>query len=174
MTALNTLQGLLNRILRITCVSLSAMMVLLVIWQVFTRFVLASPSAWTEEAAIYTFVWVSMLGMAIAVSEKADIVMDFLVARLPRSGQRVADLLAYSAALLFVLYVMVYGGIRQSAMTWEKLNPLLPLTQGQLYLAIPAGGSLIALFIMAHMLRTLSPAYAERPRTLDALEETTS
>lgn len=145
--------------LRAICVALFALLVLLVAWQVFTRLVLGQPSAWSEEAARHTFVWVSLIGIAIAVGEKADVVMDFLVERLPRSLQRVADIVAYLATLAFVLYVMVFGGLQQSMLAWTQENPLLPLTQGQLYLALPISGALLTVYLLIHIAGTLSSRY---------------
>jgi TRAP-type C4-dicarboxylate transport system permease small subunit len=152
----------LDRILRALCIILFAALVLLVVWQVFTRLVLGQPSAWSEEAARYTFVWASMIGIAIAVGEKADVVMDFLVEKLPRAGQRVVDILAYLAVLAFAAYVMVYGGLKQAALAWDQTNPLLPFTQGQLYLALPISGVLLVFYLILHITHALSRGYAGR------------
>jgi len=160
--AVTTFETWLKRVLSVICVVLFATLVLLVTWQVFTRLVLGDPSIWTEELARYTFVWVSLIGIAIAVGEKADVVMEFVVERLPRALQRVADVLAYGTTLAFVLYVMVFGGIEQTTQGWTQRNPVLPLTQGQLYLAIPISGVLLTLFLLLHLGRTLAPGYAGR------------
>ena len=53
-------------------------LVLLVMWQVFTRLVL-SPEHWLRRPARYAFMWVSLIGISIAIGEKADVVMDYLV-----------------------------------------------------------------------------------------------
>ena len=156
---MTTARAWLDATLRAICVTLFALLVGLVVWQVFTRLVLGQPSAWTEEAARHTFVWASLIGIAIAVGEKADVIMDFLVARLPLRGQRIADLIAYLATLAFVLYVMVFGGIQQSALAWGQQNPLLPLTQGQLYLVLPISGALLTVYLTIHNVETLSRRY---------------
>lgn len=150
----------LDATLRTICVALSALLVLLVTWQVFTRLVLGAPSAWSEEAARQTFVWVSLIGIAIAVGEKADVIMDFLVAKLPVPVQRITDIIAYLSTLAFVLYVMVFGGIQQSMLAWGQRNPLLPLTQGQLYLALPISGVLLTIYLTIHIVSTFSRRYA--------------
>lgn len=152
----------LDRVLRAICIVLFGLLVALVVWQVFTRLVLNDPSAWTEEAARYVFVWVSMIGIAIAVGEKADVVMDILVEKLPRHLQRGADVVAYLATLAFVAYVIVYGGFTQTALAWNQTNPLLPLTQGQLYLALPLAGVLLSFYLILHILHALSADYRGR------------
>lgn len=152
----------LDRVLRGICILLFAALVLLVVWQVFARLVLSSPSAWSEEAARYVFVWVSMIGIAIAVGEKADVVMDFLVEKLPKNLQRAADIIAYLSTMAFVLYVMVFGGLKQSILAWSQTNPLLPLTQGQLYLALPVSGILLTFYLILHIAHALSREFTAR------------
>ncbi|WP_083587212.1 TRAP transporter small permease [Agrococcus sp. Marseille-P2731] len=156
---MTTARTWLDTTLRTLCVGLFALLVGLVAWQVFTRLVLGAPSAWSEEAARFTFVWVSLIGIAIAVGEKADVVMDFLVEKLPLRLQRVADILAYLATLAFVLYVMVFGGLQQSMMAWGQTNPLLPLSQGQLYLALPISGALLTVYLLIHLAGTFTSRY---------------
>ena len=160
----------LDRILRAICVVLFGALVLLVVWQVFTRLVLSQPSAWSEEAARYTFVWVSLIGIAIAVGEKADVVMDFLVEKLPVAVQRYVDILAYLSVLVFVLYVMIYGGIKQSALAWTQTNPLLPITQGQLYLALPVSGFLLTFYLVLHIAHACSRSFKGREGFHEDLE----
>lgn len=164
---MTTARAWLDGTLRAICVALFALLVGLVVWQVFTRLVLGQPSAWSEEAARHAFVWVSLIGIAIAVGEKADVIMDFLVERLPRQLQRVADILAYLATLAFVLYVMVLGGIHQSILAWGQQNPLLPLTQGQLYLALPISGVLLTVYLLIHIVEACSRAYVGHVGTPD-------
>ncbi|MRG58984.1 TRAP transporter small permease subunit [Agromyces sp. CFH 90414] len=159
---MTTFRHWLDRVLRVLCIALFAILVLLVVWQVFTRLVLNAPSAWSEEAARYTFVWVSLLGIAIAVGEKADVVMDFLVEKLPVSLQRVADVLAYLCVLAFVSYVMIYGGFLQVVASWTATNALLPLTAGQLYLVVPIAGIIISFYLILHIVHALSPGYTGR------------
>lgn len=165
-----TFRRWLDRTLRTICITLFGALVLLVVWQVFARQVLNQPSAWTEEAARYTFVWATMIGISIAVGEKADVVMDFLVEKLPRAGQRVLDLLAYLAVGTFVGYVMIFGGFKQSMQVWNQTNPLLPFTQGQLYLAIPISGVLLATYLVLHTIAVLSSSYEKREGFNDEVE----
>lgn len=170
---MTTFRNWLDRALRAICVILFALLVLLVVWQVFTRLVLNNPSAWSEEAARYTFVWASLIGIAIAIGEKADVVMDFLVEKLPKNGQRVVDILAYLSVLSFVAYVMLYGGFKQTAQSWTQTNPLLPLTQGQLYLAVPISGILITFYLILHISHALSPKFAKREGFHEDIEAAT-
>lgn len=154
------LKSVLDVVLRTTCVALFALLVVLVTWQVFTRLVLSDPSVWTEEAARYVFIWLSLIGISIATGERADVAIDFFVQKAPVAMQRVLEIVAYLSTLTFAVVVMIWGGYLNSAMTWTQRNPVLPITAGVLYLAVPIAGVLFAFYLLYHLVRTLSPSYA--------------
>lgn len=158
--AMTAFRRALHGVLRVICIALFALLIVLVVWQVFTRLVLNDPAPWTEEGARFAFVWVSLIGIAIAVGEKADVVMDFLVAKLPLPLQRGADIVAYLASIAFILFVLVHGGLQQVERAWEQTNPVLPFTQGQLYLALPVAGILLTLFLLMHIVGVFARDYA--------------
>lgn len=153
-------KGVLDVVLRAICVVLFAALVLLVSWQVFTRLVLNNPSVWTEEAAKYVFIWLSLIGISIATGEKADVAIDFFVTKLPIAWQRWVEVLAYLSTFSFALVVMVWGGYLNASLSWNQLNPVLPVNAGVLYLAVPVAGVLFAFYLFYHLVRTLSPHYA--------------
>jgi TRAP-type C4-dicarboxylate transport system permease small subunit len=154
------LKSVLDAILRTTCVVLFALLVLLVTWQVITRLVLNDPSVWTEEAARYTFIWLSLIGISIATGEKADVAIDFFVHKVPVAWQRWLEVFAYLTTLSFAVFVMIWGGYLNSSLTWTQRNPVLPISAGVLYLAVPVAGVLFAFYLLYHLARTLSPGYS--------------
>jgi TRAP-type C4-dicarboxylate transport system permease small subunit len=154
------LKGALDVVLRTICVTLFALLVILVSWQVFTRLVLGAPSVWSEEAARYTFIWLSLIGISIATGEKADVAIDFFVQKVPVAWQRWLELLAYLGTLSFAVIVMIWGGYLNASLAWTQRNPVLPVNAGVLYLAVPVAGVLFAFYLLYHLARTLSPSYA--------------
>ena len=56
----NTIDLILAR----TLVFLMALMVINVLWQVASRFILGSPSSFTDELARYLMIWIGILGAA--------------------------------------------------------------------------------------------------------------
>lgn len=157
--ALTRFKSTLDTILRAVCVTLFALLVGLVTWQVLARLVLAHPSVWTEEAARYVFVWLSLVGVSIATGEKADVAIDYFVRKTPLAMQRVLEIAAYLSTLTFAVVVMVWGGWTNSAQTWDQANPVLPISAGVLYLAVPVAGVLFTFYLLYHLVRTLSRGY---------------
>lgn len=46
-------------------------MLLFVVWQVFTRYVLSNPSTWSEELVSYLFAWSTLLEQALLLAKEA-------------------------------------------------------------------------------------------------------
>lgn len=153
-------KDVLDVVLRTICVVLFALLVLLVSWQVFTRLVLGNPSVWSEEAARYTFIWLSLIGISIATGEKADVAIDFFVQKVPVALQRWFEVSAYLSTISFAIIVMIWGGYLNSSLAWAQRNPVLPINAGVLYLAVPVAGGLFAFYLLYHLIRTLAPSYS--------------
>ena len=74
----------LDKCLEVTVMVAVGILVLDVLWQVFTRKVLNDPSKWTEELAIFLLIWVALLGAAVAHWAKALILASTtFVSKLP-------------------------------------------------------------------------------------------
>ena len=54
--------------LKVVSIVLFAALVMVVVWQVASRNLLAAPATWTEEAARYLFVWVAMVARSSSAS----------------------------------------------------------------------------------------------------------
>jgi TRAP-type C4-dicarboxylate transport system permease small subunit len=142
--------------LRFVCVVLFAGLVLLVCWQIITRLIFNDPSVWSEEAARYTFIWLSLIGISIATGERADVSIDFLVRKLPVAAARVVSAAAYLSSIAFATIFMVYGGYGNAMQAWHQANPVLPVTQGVLYLAVPISGALLTFYLTYHLVRVVA------------------
>ncbi|WP_394214311.1 TRAP transporter small permease [Brachybacterium vulturis] len=145
----------LNRSLGAATAVLFTVMVLAVVWQVFTREVIQSPAAWTEELAKYVFVWTSLVGAALVFSERGHIAVTFVVERLPRPVRRGVAVLIQLVILVFAVLVLVYGGTLAAQNSWSQQLTALPGTIGQAYVILPVAGVIIALIAVLHLIEDL-------------------
>jgi TRAP-type C4-dicarboxylate transport system permease small subunit len=165
--AMKPLRTAADRLLASTISILMAVMVINVLWQVFTRFVMGRPSSYTEEAARYMMIWVGLLGAAYATGQKSHLALDLLTARLRGARRRISEIIIQSAALLFAL-IMIGGGGR---LVWIQLtlgqkSAALQIKTGYVYLAVPIAGVFIALYSVMALAEIL-----RRPATDAALPE---
>ena len=65
-----TLKKAVDKTIECLTSTLMAVMVFVAIWQVFTRYILNSPSTFSEEFLRYSLIWISMLGGAYAFWKK--------------------------------------------------------------------------------------------------------
>ena len=138
-----------------------AVMVVNVVWQVFTRYVLGAPSSYTEELARYLLIWVSLLGGAYAAGKRMHLAIDVFTARL--EGQRRIRMrqFIHGCVLLFALSAMVVGGIRLVYISFalEQMSAALRVSLGFVYLVVPISGLLIVFYTLSHL---VEDAAAER------------
>jgi TRAP-type C4-dicarboxylate transport system permease small subunit len=139
-------------------VALMAIMVIDVSWQVISRFVIRSPSSFTEELAGFLLIWIGLLGAAYGVRTRAHLGIDVLVTSLRGARRRFVAVLAHGLVALFALSTMVVGGVRlaQLAFQLDQISAAMGVRMGFVYLALPMAGLLIVAFSAESIARELS------------------
>jgi TRAP-type C4-dicarboxylate transport system permease small subunit len=137
-----------NTILEWILIVLMGANVLNVLWQVFTRFFLKSPSPFTEELARFLLIWVGLLGASYAAGKKMHLAIDVVVNRLGGRSRAYAEYLIQFFIFLFALLVLVVGGIRLVAitLTLNQVSAALQIKLGYVYLVLPVSGILLMLY----------------------------
>ena len=100
---------------------------------------------WAEEAARAMFIWLVMLGAAVAVERDGHFRLDVLEHLLPRAGARALQALAHLAMGLFGVALLVTGAelLRNGA---GQYTMALGLPQGTIDAAVLFGGLLFVLY----------------------------
>jgi len=158
-------EGLLTA-LKLICIVLFSVLVIVVVWQVFTRQVLGDPSPWTTVTAQYMFVWLSLFAATLVFGERGHIAVDILAVHTPPRLRQGLLIAVQACILAFAILAMVWGGIRGMGMSWGQVIPGFPFTVGHMYLALPVSGVMIALLALEDLI------LAVRGDALEPLEET--
>lgn len=169
MIALKFLRNAAVRLLEWFLIFAFAFLVIDVLWGVFTRFVVGRQAAWTEEAAIYLLIWVSMLGAALTYEDKGHLGVDYLVGKLHPAGRYIGEIVVQLVVLAFSVGVLVYGGwvLVMETLEQGQLSPTLNLKVGYLYMAVPLSGLFFSLFSLEELLRLLKSPPNEPPEVTD-------
>jgi TRAP-type C4-dicarboxylate transport system permease small subunit len=125
-------------------VFLMAVMTVVALVNVFTRYVIRFALAFTEEIVVTMFVWLTLVGTAIAFRQGSHLGFSFLVERCPRSLQRVSIWLA--AGLGMVLFgFLIHFGIGQMRTEWQlgATSESLAIPQWLYTAGIPVFGLLV-------------------------------
>jgi TRAP-type C4-dicarboxylate transport system permease small subunit len=130
---------------------LIAIMTAIVFAQVVFRYLLAIPLVWSEELARYLFVWVTMIGSAMAVRQGLHYGLDILVKPLPRGMAALAGLLG-SAIIAAIAITLVWQGVKESAGATRHFASSMDISMAWFYSALPIGGLLMLWHLAARML----------------------
>ena len=131
-----------DTVLRSVIVAAFAVLVVCVIWQVFSRYVLGTPSTVTDEMARFLFIWVALLGGAYTLGQRRHLAIDLLPSITSGSARFAVNAAIVLAIAGFAAVVMIYGGINLVSRTLAtgQVSPALRLPMGLIYIAIPFSG----------------------------------
>lgn len=143
-------------------VATMALLVVAVVWGVFTRYALGEQAKWTEELARFLLVWVSLLGGAYAFGSKAHLGVDFFVERLHPDARRWTAVAVHGVVLFFAGAILLFGGgqVVREALALEQTTPALGWKMGYVYLALPVSGFFVALYTLSNLTQTLGRSTA--------------
>ena len=149
---METIKKILDKALFWITVVLFSLLVVVVVWQVFSRQVLGTPATWTDEGARLTFVWLGLFASAFLFGERGHIAMEFLVRKLPVKLERVLAIFGQVVLLSFSAIALIWGGWRASQNAWTQKLSALPFSYGQMYLALPIAGILISFYAVYYII----------------------
>ncbi len=144
----------LNRVLEVFLVILMSVLVMDVLWQVFSRYLLSSPSSFTDELAGFLLIWVGVLGAAYVSGRQEHLAIDILIQRSSPVRQRNLRFIIHTLILLFALAVMVLGGANlvYSRFVLDVKSAALQLPLGFVYSVLPISGAVIVYYEIVHMI----------------------
>ena len=124
---------------------LLSFMTFLVLYQVFTRYVLGSPVAFTEELVRYSLIWTGFIGAAYAFSTRQHMALILVQEKLNQSAKRILTAAIDTLVLIFALFVIVVGGIKLAMSAVHEYSALLGISRGLVYSMAPISGVFIIL-----------------------------
>ncbi|MDG2279013.1 MAG: TRAP transporter small permease [Flavicella sp.] len=142
-----------NRFLEWFLVIIFALLVLDVLFQVASRYILGTSFTWTEEFARFSLIWMTVLGAAYLNAKREHLSMDFLYQKFSNTNKRKALILKQVCIFIFALIVMVIGGLNlvYTTLHLEQLSGTLRIPLGYVYAIMPFSGLLIMCFSVYHI-----------------------
>jgi TRAP-type C4-dicarboxylate transport system permease small subunit len=159
------------RLVELVLVALMAAMVLLVFGNVVLRYGFNAGITVSEELSRWFFVWMTFLGAAVGLKERAHLGTDLLIGRLGPGGRRVC--LAVARLLMLGCTVLVLAGSwTQWRINLDAEAPVTGLSMAWLTTAGLVFAALTLPLLLRDLWRTLSghPEAVDGPMTRDAEE----
>ncbi len=115
--------------------------------QVFNRFVLKTPLAWSEDLAMLLFQWVVFLGAALGVRRMRHFGIELVVRILPTRVRHWVELLT-PLGMAIVALVMVTQGWTILTFNRTRIYSTMDLSYTWAFLPIPLSGVLILIYLV--------------------------
>ena len=129
-------------------ITILGIMVVNVLWQVFTRFFTNSPSSFTDELARYLMIWLGILGAAYVAGKNEHVAIDFFSKKFSEKMQKLISRFISISVLGFAFFGMLIGGCRLVYITTklEQYSPSLKIPLAVIYSIVPISGLLIIFY----------------------------
>jgi len=140
---------LLNKIIETLLVVIFGLLVIDVVWQVVSRYVVGQSSSFTEEFARFSLIWLTVLGAAyINGSKEGHLSMDFLLSKLSEKKKIKRKKVIQVLMALFALIIMVLGGgnLVYITLSLGQISSALQIPLGFVYAIVPISGLMIIFF----------------------------
>ena len=127
-----------------------ALLALVEAWQVFARYVLDDPPAWTEPVALLCLKSALMLGAAVGVRSEAHFRFPLAVQAARGLTQRALEVIARLASAALGC-ARAGWGVAMMLAVWPLKMPGAPLSSGWYFAPFVVGGSLFVLFAIERL-----------------------
>jgi TRAP-type transport system small permease protein len=134
----------------------------LVLLQVFFRYVLNESLFWAEELVRGLLVWGVMISAALVAGSRGHIRVEVLELMLPPGGKQVVRWIADALTITFSL-LLLWAAIALMDRTWFQQSPLLEVPKWTVYMALAAGAGIEALLTLLTWKRQLPTEHVADP-----------
>ena len=138
-------KSVINKVLAALCTILLVFMTFLVIWQVFTRYVLNDPASFTEELVRYSLIWTGFIGAAYAFSTREHMALTFLRDKLEPNKKRLVTIGVDALILIFAFAIIFVGGAKLAFAASMEYSALLGVPRSLVYAMAPVSGLFIVI-----------------------------
>jgi len=115
------------------------MTMLITFTNVITRYIFHVGVGWSEELVRFIMIWITFIGMGIAIRNGSHVSIDFFVKKLGRKIKKQADRIGHLLAASFCFFLFVSSLILTfKVFRQEQITAGLQIRIGFIYLILPA------------------------------------
>lgn len=133
--------------LKALSVALLASYFVLVLLQVFFRYVLNESLFWAEELVRGLMVWGVMISSALVAASRGHIRVEVLELMLPPGGAQVVVRIANALTIAFSV-ILLWAAIELMDRSWFQQSPILQIPKWSVYMAVAIGAGVEALLTL--------------------------
>ena len=138
-------------------ITVMVVLVICVVWQVFSRYVLNNPSTITDELARFSMIWVGLLGAAYTTGAQRHLSIDLLNGNLSGVRKMISQVVINLCILGFCALAMVWGGseLVEKVYTTGQVSPAMQIPMAYVYAVLPLSGLIMMFYAVIFILEAL-------------------
>jgi TRAP-type C4-dicarboxylate transport system permease small subunit len=120
------------------------------------RYVLNAPLTWTDELALFAFVWMVFIGAGICTRNRAHMGIEMLVRRLSEQTARRVEFIG-NIVVMIILVILVYFGTQHAMYASHSRTTVLRIPWTYIFLSVPLGSTFMFIHMLHQLLGTAVP-----------------
>jgi len=139
-------------------------LVLMVVTNVFTRYVLQTSPVWSNESARFIYIYLSWIGVSWTAYKRQHIRLDLLHRFLPQRVLGMTYILGDIVMMIFVYYTIIsFPGPILAAVEFQNTTQALGINQAFIKIAVPIGASLLLIRTVQLLIRDTRDVWNGNP-----------
>jgi len=137
-----------DKILEVFLVVIMSILVIDVVWQVTSRYLLGNPSSFTDELAVFLLIWVGMAGAAYVKGKNEHLAIDILPDKLKPRNKNKLLIFINTLIIIFSLTILIIGGawLTYTRFQMGQVSSALQVPLGYVYMILPVSGLLMTYY----------------------------
>ena len=148
---MNKARNIVNKCVEAFSVFLMVVMVLLVLWQIIARYVLNSPSSFSEALTRYMFVWLVLVTATYAFGTRDHMRIELLLNAIHGKARRWVNIIIEVITVVFALLIMTFGGSIITRMQMVQSDSSLHIPMGVIYAIVPICGMITIFYCICNI-----------------------
>ena len=149
------LRNLASKVAQLIIIFMVAVMSIVIIIQVYLRYVVKASFPWSEELARYLMAWVAFLGSSLGIETGAHVGVELFVSLLPKRLHAGVKVITKFAMLAF-LAAAIREGYSLCISVASQRSPALMIPMVWPYLSVPVGCIFMFIQLLPSFLEDLS------------------
>lgn len=139
---------LIDKSLAASLIAAMAAILLVVVWQVISRYLLKDPASVTEELSRFLLIWIGILGSAYAYRQKVHLGFNLMVNRQSETMRRLIMTFVELLVVTFCVLVLIVGGNALVSLTLDlnQISAALGVKMGWIYTVLPVSGVIMVFY----------------------------
>lgn len=133
-------------------ISLMGFIILTVILQILAREIIYIPVSWTQEAAKYSFIWMSLIGAGLGIRNMTHVSIDLVTSKLPEKLQKISGYFV-NLVVIVIMLILLIQSIKFSILAVGQDSPTLGIPMWYIYVSVILLSFLGILFSMERIVR---------------------